>query len=408
MSSTALFRTEAEIARRRIERSGPILVNTSVGRISLRITGDLASVEAPWEELQAIAPCTAVQTYDWANAWARHVLGPEGCDLLIVLGYAPSGALLFLWPFETAKVAGLSVLKWLGEDHANYNMGLFAPEAASFSRDDISALLREVARQTGAAAAILKAQPFVWDGVANPFAKLSHQEAPSSGYAVQLGDFNAIYEKRFSKRSRNTLARKERNLAQSGPIVYGWAETRDERLALLDIFFAQKSRQLAAMGVKDIFDAHARAFYREVALIEGDNPSRLRLGYLRVDGAVLATFSGTLCHDRLCVALSSLAEDDRQRQSPGALLLKHQIAEASAAGIALYDIGVGAARHKDEWCDVVQKLFDSFIAFKPQGMLVTLPLAAKAWLKRAIKSNRHVWPLAQRLRRSLLGRGAES
>ena len=41
------------------------------------------------------------------------------------------------------------------------------------------------------------------------------------------------------------------------------------------------------MGVKDIFDAHARAFYREVALIEGDNPSRLRLGYLKVGDTVL-------------------------------------------------------------------------------------------------------------------------
>ncbi len=81
MSSTALFRTEAEIARRRIERSGPILVNTSLGRISLRITDDLASVEADWEKLQAIAPCTAPQTYDWAKAWARHVLGPDAGEV---------------------------------------------------------------------------------------------------------------------------------------------------------------------------------------------------------------------------------------------------------------------------------------------------------------------------------------
>jgi CelD/BcsL family acetyltransferase involved in cellulose biosynthesis len=119
MSSTALFRTEAEIARRRIERSGPILVNTSLGRISLRITDDLASVEADWEKLQANAPCTAPQTYDWAKAWARHVLGPEGNDAIIVVGHAPNGDLLFLWPFEMAEVASLSVLKWLSGDHAN-------------------------------------------------------------------------------------------------------------------------------------------------------------------------------------------------------------------------------------------------------------------------------------------------
>jgi CelD/BcsL family acetyltransferase involved in cellulose biosynthesis len=61
-----------------------------------------------------------------------------------------------------------------------------------------------------------------------------------------------------------------------------------------------------------------------------------------------ATFSGALCHNRLGVALSSLAEDERQRQSPGALLLT--IEEVSAKGIAFYDIGVCAARHKDQWC----------------------------------------------------------
>lgn len=407
MSSTALFRTEADIARRRLERSGPIPVTTSLGRISLHITDDLASVEADWESLQAIAPCTAPQTYDWASAWARHVLEPEGNDPVIAVGHGPDGELLFLWAFETAKVAGLSVLKWLGGDHANYNMGLFAPDAASgFSAGDLSALLAEVARESGAAAAILKAQPFAWDGVANPFAKLRHQKAPSSGYAVTLGDFAKLYATRFSKRSRGTLERKERKLADSGKIIYGWAETRDEKLALLDTFFAQKSRQLAAMGVKDIFDAHARAFYRDVALLEGDNPSRLRLGYIKIGDTVLATFSGTLCHDRLGVALSSLAEDERQRQSPGALLLKHQIEEASAKGIAFYDIGVGAARHKDEWCDVVQPLFDSFIALKPLGLLLTLPLAALARIKRAIKSSQSLWPLAQRVRRGLFGHGA--
>jgi CelD/BcsL family acetyltransferase involved in cellulose biosynthesis len=407
MSSTALFRTEADIARRRLERSGPIPVTTSLGRISLHITDDLASVEANWERLQAIAPCTAPQTYDWASAWARHVLEPEGNEPVIAVGHGPDGELLFLWAFETAKVAGLSVLKWLGGDHANYNMGLFAPDAASgFSAGDLSALLAEVARESGAAAAILKAQPFAWDGVANPFAKLRHQKAPSSGYAVTLGDFAKLYATRFSKRSRGTLERKERKLADSGKIIYGWAETRDEKLALLDTFFAQKSRQLAAMGVKDIFDAHARAFYRDVALLEGDNPSRLRLGYIKIGDTVLATFSGTLCHDRLGVALSSLAEDERQRQSPGALLLKHQIEEASAKGIAFYDIGVGAARHKDEWCDVVQPLFDSFIALKPLGLLLTLPLAALARIKRAIKSSQSLWPLAQRVRRGLFGHGA--
>jgi CelD/BcsL family acetyltransferase involved in cellulose biosynthesis len=405
MSSTALFRPETEIAGRGIKRRGPVSVSTSLGTISLRITGDLPALKGLWEAMQAAAPCTAPQTFDWAQAWNQRVLAPQGREAVIVVGYGADGTPLFLWPFETATEFGFRVLKWLGQEHANYNMGLFTPEAAQGLKSaDIARLLRAAARRAGATAALFDAQPFEWDGRPNPFAAISHQRAPNRGYAIKLGDFTALYESRFSKRSRSTLERKERRLLEMGTVRFGWAETRDEKIALLDTFFAQKAKQFAAMGVTDVFDAPARAFYRDVALLEGDNPSRLRLGYVSLNGKVLATFSGTVCHDRMSVALSSLAEGEVQRQSPGGLLLKHQIEDAAKAGLAFYDLGVGQARHKDEWCNVEQTLFDSFIAFKPQGLLVTLPLAVAAQAKRAIKSNRHLWSLAQSMRRRLLGR----
>src|SRR5690606_29561370 len=108
--------------------------------------------------------------------------------------------------------------------------------------------------QSGAAAALLDAQPFDWDGVPNPFALLTHQSAPNSGYAIKLGDFATLYQSRFSKRSRQTLDRKERHLREMGTLKYGWAESREERLAVLDTFFAQKARQFAAMGVTNMFE----------------------------------------------------------------------------------------------------------------------------------------------------------
>jgi CelD/BcsL family acetyltransferase involved in cellulose biosynthesis len=409
MSSTALFRPETEIARRveHGERGAPAAVSTSLGTISLRVTGDLPGLKSLWEAMQAVAPCTAAQTYDWALAWSEHVLGPEEREPVIVIGYGADGTPLFLWPFEMETRLGLRVLKWLGQEHANYNMGLFAPDAAeALTAGDISRVLWEAADRVGAVAAFFDAQPFAWDDIPNPFAKLSHQRAPNSGYAIKLENFTALYEDRFSKRSRNTLDRKERKLLDLGRLEYGWAETHEDKLALLETFFAQKAKQFDAMGITNMFDVHTRAFYRAVALLEGDNPSPLRLGYVTLDGKVLATFSGTLCHDRMAVALSSLAEGETQRQSPGALLLRHQIKEASEAGLAYFDLGVGQARHKDEWCNVTYALFDSFIAFKPQGRFLTLPSAAAARLKRTIKTNRYLWPLAQDVRKRLLGRNA--
>ena len=101
--------------------------------------------------------------------------------------------------------------------------------------------------------------------------------------------------------------------------------------------------------------------------------------------------------------LASLAEGDLQRYSPGALLLRHQIEEACAEGLAIADFGAGWGAHKEQWTDLVQPLFDSFIAFKPHGLTLTLPLAARSRLKRAMKSNPHLWPLAQKIRARLFG-----
>jgi len=406
MSSTAIYRIATESLGGSGRAEQPVTVKTSLGTVSLRITDDVGSLQGLWQSMQAAAPCAASQTFDWARAWATHALQGSDVRPVIVVGYATDGAPLFLWPFEMGAQSGLRVLKWLSQDHANYSMGLFVPEATcGFTRGDLLRLLKEVGRRTGAAAALLEGQPLTWENVPNAFALLPQSQAPNRGYAVKLGDFAELYQTRFSKRSRNTLDRKERRLGDTGTLDYGCAETSDQKVAVLDAFFAQKERQLAAMGVSNVFDDKAQAFYRHLAMLDEDNPSRLRLGYVALDGAVLATFNGFLWQNRLELALSSLAPGETQRFSPGALLLRHQIKAACDAGLAYYDLGVGKARHKDEWCAVEHELFDSFIPLKPQGHLVTLPCAAATRLKRAIKSNGALWSFVQAARKRIRGHG---
>ncbi len=183
MSSTALFRTDSDLARRRMERKARSFVETSLGIVELRVTGDPADIESVWKALQAESPCTAAQTYDWARSWVRHVLQPEGREAAIAVGRAADGRPLFLWAFEVERVVGQRLLKWLGHAHANYNMGLFAAQALAFTREDISRLLHGCARNVGATVAILTAQPCDWDGLLNPFAGLPIRPPPMSGFA---------------------------------------------------------------------------------------------------------------------------------------------------------------------------------------------------------------------------------
>jgi len=380
-----------------------------MGPILLQVGDDVESLEADWTALQETAPYTPSQTYGYAKAWVRNVLAPDDRPPVFAVGYAGERP-VFLWAFQRERAFGQPVLTWLGQGHANYNMGLNAPEAAKGLRSgDVKRLLAHVAEVAGVSAALLHAQPFDWDGVPNPFSRLSHQPHPSAGYAVKLGNFEELYHGRFGKQSRRKYARRERKLGEEGGTVrFGWGDSDEEQRELLEIFFQQRELQFAKMGVEDPFTPPIRDFCRAlVTLLKGD-PARLCMGYLQVGDHVAATFSGSICRDTLAVSMSSLAESDMERYSPGLVLLRREIEWACNEGLAYYDIGVGGARHKERWSDVVRPLFDSYIAFRPQGMLVTTPLSGVSRLKRTIKNNETLWPLVLKARRKLFGQKTET
>lgn len=379
------------------------MIETTLGAITLDIRGDVESAAGVWDSLLETAPFSPSQTYSYARAWVQHVMVPEGRQPVVAIGYDKDTP-LFLWAFELGRKFGQPVLIWLGQGYANYNMGLHRPEVAErLQAEDLKRLLRHIADRVGASAALFDAQPFDWGGCENPFARLPHQPHPSCGYAVNLGDFEELYHARFGKQSRRKYARRERKLAEEGPLAFGWAESDDEKHEVLETFFSQRELQFAKMGVEDPFTPPIRAFCRELVTLPDSDPARLRLGYIRVGDFIPATFSGSICRDTLAVSMSSLAESDMQRYSPGLVLLRRQIEWACNEGLSYYDIGVGGARHKERWSDVIRPLFDSFIAFKPQGLFVTLPLSGLSRAKRSIKNNRTLWPLAQKIRRQLFG-----
>lgn len=391
-------------------RSEPIdtTVDTRLGPVRLRLYRDFEPVREPWSRLQQTALCTYGQTYAWMEAWHRIVAAPSGAELAIIVGESDARTPLFIWPFEIVRRAGQRTMRWVGQAQANYNMGLYDPGfAAGVEARDVAALLRQAAVLAGdVAAACLRDQPADWDGIDNPMRKLPHQTAPSRGFAVRLNpDFQTLFRSRFSGRSRGTLARKERRLNVLGPLSYGWGGSAAERLDLLETFLAQKSAWFDELGISDAFaDPRHRAFYRCLAALDPSEPGHLRLGYLKSGDRTEATFNGIRFRGRFYVLLSSIGGGRARRWSPGKLLLLHQIREACESGLTVYDLGVGEAPHKLDWSDERIDLIDSFIAFRLSGRLVTLPLSAKAALKRVIKTNPVLWDLARSVRRTLLGR----
>ncbi len=380
-------------------------VRTSRGRVALSVHRTLDEVEAVWTGLQRASPSTHAQSFACAKAWTDTVSRLRGTEPLVVTGRSAKGETLFVWPFEIVHRNGLRTLQWIGQDVSNYNMGLFEPDfARSLTEPDVSALLRAAASMgDGIALANFRNQPESWEGVPNPLRLLSRQTSPNTGYAMRLtDDFDTAYRNRFGGRSRNGLRRKERKLAELGPLSYGWAATRKETEALLEVFFKQKSRWFEQQGIEDMFaDPAHRAYYRALALLPEGTEGRLQIGYLRVGDTIAATFNGACVGERYHLLLSSIEQGETERCSPGILLMREQIREFCQRGFQHFDFGAGQARHKSDWADEQVTLFDSFLAFNETGYALTIPLALASAAKRVIKNNEALWRLAQFVRRAL-------
>ena len=385
------------------------VVETSMGRIRLTVFREIQLAESVWQTLQSMIAGVPEQSYEWARAWTRCVSQVSGIEAAIVCGRSETGEVRFVWPFETVTLKGLRCLQWIGQAHANHNMGLNTLEfSRAVTAPDIKALLYRAAESIGdVSAAHFVNQPDEWNGIANPLKLLAHRPSANQGYMLLLdSDFDTMFRNRFSGKSRNTLARKARKLGKLGMVEFGWAESDTERSELLDVFFQQKSRQFAREGIHNPFDdTEHRAFYHDIACKSSGGNATLETAYLKLDGYPVAISSGVFYANTFSLLLTSINDGPARKYSPGSLLLHYQIEEACRRELHFFDMGAGDARYKSEWCDIDMPLFDSAIAFEERGYLVTFPLIAGAALKRVIKTHPELWAIAKTVRKSAFGRG---
>ena len=87
------------------------------------------------------------------------------------------------------------------------------------------------------------------------------------------------------------------------------------------------------------------------------------------------------------------------------MLAKFQIEDACDKRLNFFDMGVGDAPHKSDWCDVQVSLFDTAIAFDEKGYAATLPYIAITAGKRYIKNSPALWTAARFVRNRFFGKG---
>lgn len=369
---------------------------------SITVTSDVAAVEADWRLLETRALLTPYQAYGWVRPFVETVGAAERMTFRHVVVRGASAEPLAILPLVITRRNGIRFAEFIGGKHANYHMGLYAPDfAAALDVVAMRLLLSEIGAMIGGLDAfIFVNQPTQWQGVANPLAALAAGPSPSGAYKLALvpGDADGSLRRSMSSHAHKKLKNKRNRFAEFGPSEIVRAREPAEIARVIDAFLQQKAARFRMMGVPDPFAAPAvRAFLERGAQPDGSQAPGLELYSLDIAGQSVATYVGAVQAARFSgMATSFDMESEAAKTSPGEILLVDLIKLKCREGTTVFDLGVGEARYKTTICDQRDELVDSFLPLTAKGHAFAAIARAKRWAKRRIKASPVALKLAHR------------
>ena len=314
----------------------------------------LEDARPAWAALADSVSASPYQSFDFARIWFAGLGTASGATPLIVVARDDADTPVALLPLARVARGLLRLAAFFGAKDSNFNLGLFRPDR-EWSRDDLDVLFAEAARcaRPRIDAFLLVNQPLSWRGFANPLAAAPRQPSASYAYATALpGDYSAWLDAHASKDAKKKMRKKR--------------------------------ARLEAIGVRDPYASPAAHDF--LATLAHDKT--LELHTLFHGDRIIAVFGALPGIDRLCgLFIAHDSDPEIARSSPGEIIVQAVVADAITRGFVEMDLGVGEARYKDDWCEIVEPLFDSAFGFGPLGAVAAGLFLARQRLKRRIKGS---------------------
>jgi CelD/BcsL family acetyltransferase involved in cellulose biosynthesis len=375
--------------------------------IDIAVYHQLDPIEPEWRRFEQTADCTAFQTFDWLDAWCRHVGPPTGAQPAVVVG-RQNGTMLFIMPLAVTP-GTIRRLTFLGSDLCDYNGPLLAPEfSAQVTAEGFRTLWRRVGQllqsepQTSYDLAELTKMPERVGAQANPFLALPVDLHPSNAYVTDLfGTWTEFYEQKRSSATRRRDRTKLKKLGEYGEVRFVTPPDAGEVARTVDMLIEQKSRSFARMGVPNIFERPGwSAFFAAVAAGERTR-GLVHVSRLDVGATWSAINLGLVFRDSYYHVLASHDDSEAARLGPGVAHLRELLRYSIERGLKHFDFTIGDERYKREWSDRTLSLYDHVAAASIRGWPAATMVHAHRRAKRFIKQNETLWSLFSRARAAL-------
>jgi CelD/BcsL family acetyltransferase involved in cellulose biosynthesis len=343
-----------------------------------------AGLAREWDALASSGVASPYQSRRWVEGFIAHA-GEAGDHHALITLRGESGALTGLFPFVLRQGKLGRTASFVGDKHANWHMPLMAP-ALSASLD--TARSHRLLREIGALLPDIDAftfinQPKSWNGAPAPLACLAAWAGTQPAYGLDISEGGeAAMARAMSKHARKNLRNKRRKLDEMGRLTLLQARSTSEIELVSASFARQKAERFAELGIPDPFAAPGMMdFLRSGA--EGEAPA-LVWHALMLEERPIAVFVGAVDAGRYSgMATSFVADPEIARYSPGEALLAELITAQAQAGRRMFDLGVGEARYKSSFCDLVEPVVETVMPLTARGHAIMAALQMKRMAKQA-------------------------
>ncbi len=374
------------------------------------LVDNIDALETPWVNLQNQANVTIYQHFLWQKAWYdAHAEKPHS-SLFVIAFIKEQPA--FILPLICFEKLGLTLAKWSGGEHANYNMGLYHPGFLKKIEDQLPHILRLAGKKAPQKIDLflLEKQPYQWGGTTNPMHVLTHHKSSYSAASVSLErDFETVLKRGNAKRKRKILRSQERALEKLGGYTIKRTQSASDAEKLYQIFQNQKEEWFLKRGIHNKFDDKAtHLFFKLLAqynhkMLQGNH--LIEFDYIEADGQILSLLAGGIFKGQHFGYFTSMTNNEKYKNiSPGALTFYKRIEKACHEGLRRFDFGVGAERYKTSWCDEIHVLFDVALPVSLKARPYILFISIQTHLKKKIKDNPVLWSQFKKLRQHIAGK----
>jgi CelD/BcsL family acetyltransferase involved in cellulose biosynthesis len=372
----------------------------------------LKSRLVPWRECQSLWATAAAaghmspyQTWPWISAWNEEIEEPKGQKPVVLVVEDSSGAFLLL-PLTLKKIGPAVAAVVVGEDHANFKFPILSDSSTSWNSCTLHKAIASALRTAGVDLFILDNMPLEWQDVANPLAVSLTHPGPTAGFKTDVfGNIEGYLQNRLSHSHLKKHRQKERGLGRLAPLDFIRVSTQEQADKVLDAFFQLKADRFAEMGIPDVFrDDQIKAFMRRSATeFLGSGTPALVLYALLSGDRVVAVYGGCEHGSRFSGSVNAMALDsETRRYSPGDILLLRLIGDCGERGFRTFDLGLGEASYKTQYCPDTQQVYDGVIAVSPVGSAVAKTWHGWRYVKSRLKQHPMILAGLQHVRRALV------